>query len=234
MHRRTLHAFGLSLLGSLILSAHGRAQALLLAELSNTDVARGLKTALERSAQAAVSSLGKTDGFLGNEKVRIPFPAALNQAAELLRNIGQGQKLDELKTAMNRAAEAAVPLAASLLVDSVRSMSFSDAKRILNGGDTAATRFFAEKTRTSLEQKFLPVVTRTTEKVGLAEKYNHIAGQAADLGLMRREDASIQHHVTGKALDGLYLMIAEEEQKIRQDPAGTGSALLNKVFRTLK
>lgn len=234
MDRRQFNSVCLPLLGSLLVLVHGRAQALSWADLSNTDASRGLKTALERGAQTAVSLLGRPDGFLGNEKVRIPLPAALNDGAQLLRTFGQGQRLDELITAMNRAAEAAVPLARDLLVDAVRSMNVNDAKKILTGGDTAATGFFAEKTRVPLGQKFLPAVTQATEQVGLADKYNQVAGRAADLGLMRKEEANIQQFVTGKALDGLFLMIGEEEQKIRRDPVGTGSALLGKVFGALK
>ncbi len=133
-------------------------------------------------------------------------------------------------TAINRAAEAAVPMGRDLLVSSVRSMSVSDAKAILTGGDTSVTRFFAEKTRTPLGLKFLPVVTKATEKVGLANKYNEFAGKAAGFGLVKKEDANIQQYVTGKTLDGLYLVIGEEEKKIRQDPIGSGSAILQKVF----
>lgn len=143
MDRREFNFTGLPVLGSLLVFAQGRAYALSLADLSNKDVTRGLKTALERGAQSAVSLLGKPDGFLGNDKVRIPLPKALNDGAQLLRTFGQGQRLDELITAMNRAAEAAVPLARDMLVGAVRSMNVDDAKKILNGGDTAATRFFA-------------------------------------------------------------------------------------------
>lgn len=234
MDRREFNFIGLPVLGSLLVFAQGRAYALSLADLSNKDVTRGLKTALERGAQSAVSLLGRPDGFLGNDKVRIPLPKALNDGAQLLRTFGQGQRLDELITAMNRAAEAAVPLARDMLVGAVRSMNVNDAKKILNGGDTAATSFFAEKTRVPLGQKFLPVVTHATERAGLADKYNQIAGKAAEMGLMRKDEASIQQFVTGKALDGLYHMIGEEEQKIRRDPLGTGSALLGKVFGALK
>jgi hypothetical protein len=234
MNRREFNSVYLPVLASLLALAQCRAQALSLADLSNTDVTKGLKAALERGAQSAVSLLGKPDGFMGNEKVRIPLPKALNDGAQLLRTFGQGQRLDELIMAMNRAAEAAVPLALDLLVGAVRAMNVDDAKRIVNGGDTAATSFFAEKTRVPLGQKFLPVVAQTTEQVGLADKYNQIAGKAADLGLMRREEASIQQFVTDKALDGLFHMIGEEEQKIRRDPIGTGSALLSKVFGALK
>jgi hypothetical protein len=234
MDRRAFNSACLPILGSLLVLAQGQALALSLADLSNRDVTKGLKTALEQGAQSAVSLLGRPDGFLGNEKVRIPLPKALSDGAQLLRTFGQGQRLDELITAMNRAAEAAVPLARDLLVDAVRSMNMTDAKKILNGGDTAATSFFAEKTRAPLGQKFLPVVTQATEQVGLADKYNQIAGKAAELGLMRKEEANIQQFVTGKALDGLYHMIGDEEQKIRRDPLGTGSALLSKVFGALK
>ena len=210
------------------------ASAFTLDDLSQGDAGRALKAALERGARNAVGQLGQVNGFLGNDKVRIPLPRQLQDAESTLRRFGMGDRLDELVTSMNRAAEAAVPLAQDLMLGAVRAMSVDDAKRILNGGDTAVTGFFAEKTRMPLGQKFLPVVTRTTEKVGLAGQYNQIAGKAADFGLMKREDASIQQYVTGKALDGLYLVIGEEERKIRRDPVGTGSALLSKVFGALK
>ena len=135
---------------------------------------------------------------------------------------------------MNKAAEQAVPMASSLLVDAVKSMSVTDAKNILAGGDTAATDFFSAKTRAPLAAQFLPVVTQATEKTGLASQYNSIAGKAASMGLLKKEDANIQQYVTGKALDGLFLMIAEEEKKIRQDPVGSGSAVLKKVFGAIK
>jgi hypothetical protein len=158
----------------------------------------------------------------------------LQDAASLLRNFGQGARLDELITAMNRAAEAAVPMARDMLVGAVKSMNVQDAKTILSGGETSVTQFFADKTRQSLSQKFLPVVTQTTARVNLAETYNQMAGKAAGMGLIKRDQANIEHYVTGKTLDGLYLMIGEEERKIRQDPVGTGSAVLKKVFGALK
>lgn len=215
------------------LTAQQRAHALSIGDLSNAEAAQGLKTALEKSALAAVSLLGKTDGFLGNDKVRIPLPGYLEDVSQLLRAMGQGARLDELLTAMNRAAEAAVPMAKDLLLAAVRSMNVTDAKNILTGGDTSVTAFFSEKTRAPLGVKFLPVVVRATAQVGLAEKYNQVAGKAASLGLVKKEDANIQQYVTGKSLDGLYWMIGEEERKIRRDPVGTGSAILKKVFGAL-
>lgn len=203
-------------------------------DLSETDAAAGVRAALERGAVSAVGLLGRTDGFLGNPKVRIPLPGVLEDAAKLLRATGQQKRVDELVTAMNRAAEQAVPQARTLLVNAVKSMSVEDGRKILTGGDNSVTEFFAAKTREPLGAKFLPIVTKATEKVKLAEKYNAVAGKVAGFGLLKKEDANIQQYVTGKALDGLYLMIGEEERKIRRDPVGTGSAILKKVFGALK
>jgi len=198
--------------------------------LSEGDAARGVREALGRGAEAAVSLLGRQDGFLGNPKVRIALPGFLNDAAKLLKMTGQGKRVDDLVMAMNRAAEAAVPEARTLLVDTVKNISVEDALRIVRGGDTAVTEFFARRTRMPLGEKFLPIVTRATERVALADKYNAVAGKASGLGVVKKEDANIQQYVTGKALDGLYLVIGEEEKKIRKDPVGTGSALLKMVF----
>jgi len=200
------------------------------AGLSESDAASGVRVALERGALAAVALLGRTDGFLGNPQVRIPLPGALEDAAKLLRATGQGRRVDELITAMNRAAEAAVPEAKSLFVSTVKALSVEDALKIVRGGDTAVTEFFAGKTRTPLFERFMPIVTRATEKVKLAERYNAIAARAQGLGLVKGDQANVQRHVTGKALDGLFLMIGEEEKKIRADPLKTGSAILKKVF----
>jgi hypothetical protein len=200
------------------------------AGLTETDAASGIRAALERGAAAAVSQLGRNDGFLGNPLVRIELPGYLKDAVKVLKATGQGKRVDELVTAMNRAAEAAVPEARPLLVNAVKSMSVEDGLKILRGGDDAVTQFFAVKTRTPLTEKFLPIVTRSTEKVALADKYNAVAGKALGLGLVKPEDANIQSYVTRRALDGLFLMIAQEEKKIRQDPVGSGSAILKKVF----
>ncbi len=204
------------------------------AAFSDGDAALGIRTALERGALAAVGLLGREDGFLGNPKVRIPLPSALESAAKLLAVTGQKKRVEELETAMNRAAEAAVPEAKDLLVDAVRSMSVDDARKILGGGDDSVTRFFAAKTRAPLGEKFLPIVVRATERVQLADKYNAVAGKAAGLGLVKKEDANVQQYVTRKALDGLYFVIGEEEKKIRRDPLGTGSEILQKVFGALR
>ncbi|MGN6529409.1 MAG: DUF4197 domain-containing protein [Burkholderiaceae bacterium] len=198
--------------------------------LGESEAAAGVREALERGANGAVDLLGRPGGFLDNPKVRIPLPGALDTAATLLRNLGQGRRVDELVEAMNRAAEAAVPEARPLLVNAVKTMSVEDAVRIVHGGDTSVTDFFASKTRPALAARFLPIVTRETQKVSLAEKYNAVASKGSAFGLVRPEDANVQQYVTRKALDGLFLMIGEEEKRIRADPVGTGSALLKAVF----
>lgn len=234
MRRRQFNQSVLAGAGLLVLAAQQQAWALSLADLSDKDASAGLKSALERGALAAIGLLGKPGGFLDNPAVRIPLPGYLEDGAKLMRRLGQGKRVDELVTSMNRAAEAAIPMGKDLLVGAVKNMSVTDAKQILVGGDNAVTRFFAEKTRGPLGETFLPVVTKATEKVGLADKYNRVASRAAGIGLMKKEDANIQQYVTGKSLDGLYTIIGEEERKIRQDPIGTGSALLKKVFGAIK
>ncbi len=213
-----------------ILSAAALALASRANALSETDAASGIRAALERGANSAVAVLGRQDGFMGNPQVHIELPHALQSAAKLAKATGQGRKVEELELAMNRAAEAAVPQARALLVNAVKSMSVDDGLKILRGGEDSATRFFEAKTRAPIGEKFLPIVQQATRKVALADKYNAVAGKAAGFGLIKREDSNIDSYVTGKALDGLFLMIAQEEKKIRQDPVGTGSALLKKVF----
>jgi hypothetical protein len=216
----TLAGLGLSL-GSPVVQAFS---------LGDADASAGVKAALERGAVAAVGLLGRTDGFLGNALVRIALPGYLNDGAKVMKALGQQKRVDELLTAMNRAAESAVPQAQDLLVSTVRNLSVQDAVRIVKGGDTSVTDFFAGRTRSPLSERFLPIVTQATERVSLAEKYNSVAGKATGLGLVKKEDANIQTYVTRKALDGLYLMIGEEEKKIRRDPVATGSDILRKVF----
>jgi hypothetical protein len=134
---------------------------------------------------------------------------------------------------MNRAAEAAVPEARKLLIDSVKKMTVQDAKGILSGGDTAGTAYFKRVAHTQLHDRFLPIVRSATERVGVAQRYREFAQPAAAFGLIKSEHADLDEYVTQKALDGLYFMLGEEEKKIRRDPVGTGSAILRKVFGAL-
>lgn len=217
----------------LVLSASA-AFAFSLSDLSNQDATSGLKAALEKGANVAVSKLGQTNGFLNNDKVKIKLPGALEQAMPLIRMTGQGQKVDELVVDMNHAAEAAVPLAKPLLINAVKSMSVTDAKNILTGGDTSVTDFFRQKTSGDLSAKFLPIVKNITDKNGLSAKYNATMGQVAKTGLVSGDQSTVEGYVTQRALDGLFLMIGEEEKAIRKDPVGSGSAIIGKVFGAIK
>lgn len=219
------------LAGMLLASA---AHALSLDDISGKDAGGGLKEALTQGAGKAVDLLGKPDGFLGNPKVKIPLPESVKRVEGMMRGLGMGKQADELVTAMNRAAEAAVPKAKALLVNSIKTMSVDDAKGILSGGDDAATQYFRRTTSGPLAEQFKPVVRGAIAKVKLAEKYDQFAGKAAKFGLVREQDAQLENYVTQKTLDGLYLMIAEEEKAIRQDPAGAAGKLAKKVFGALK
>ncbi len=205
-----------------------------IADLSNADAVSGLKQALTDGSAVAVKMLGQDNGYFGNAKVKIPLPPSLQKIESGLRMMGMKKQADELVLSMNRAAEAAAPEARQLLVDAVKKMSVQDAKAILTGGDTAATDYFRRTTQDQLTQRFLPIVKKSTERVGLAQQYNSLAGQGASLGLVKKDDASIETYVTRKALDGLYLMIAEQEKSFRQNPVGATSDIVKKVFGALR
>ncbi|AWI79072.1 MAG: DUF4197 domain-containing protein [Betaproteobacteria bacterium HGW-Betaproteobacteria-13] len=204
-----------------------------LAGFTDSEASGGLKEALSQGASRAVELLGRNGGFLNNDKVKIPLPDGLAQAEPLIRMTGRGKDLDELVTTMNRAAEAAVPEAKTLLANAVKQMSVTDAKNILTGGDDSVTNYFREKTQDQLTKLFLPAVKKSTDKLELSGQYNKLAGQAAGIGLVKGEDAQIENYVTRKALDGLYLMIAEEERAIRKDPVGAVGGLAKKIFGAL-
>lgn len=202
-------------------------------QLSGRDATAGLKAALDKGAAAAVASLGRTDGFWANPKVKIPLPEHLQRARTALKFMGKGDEVDALELAVNRAAEQAVPEAKALLTNAVKSISVEDAKQILRGGDDSVTQFFKAKTATDLADRFLPIVRKVTNRSGLAQQYNTLAGQGASLGLIKPEQATVERYVTDKALDGLYTMIAEEEKKIRANPVAAGSDIIRRVFGAL-
>ncbi|SMB24790.1 conserved exported protein of unknown function [Sterolibacterium denitrificans] len=201
-----------------------------LAAIGSKEAGAGLKEALVRGAEYAVAQLGKPDGFLGNSKVKIPLPEPLQKVESLGRMLGLSKQADELVVTMNHAAEAAVVEAKPLLVNAVKNMSVKDVYDILGGPPDAATRYFQKTTSDQLTEKFLPIVHQATTRVSLSEKYNAFAGKAAKLKLLDEKDADLDGYVTRKALDGLFLMIAEQEKQIREDPVGSGSKLLQKVF----
>ena len=200
------------------------------AEVTGTEASSGLKETLTRSAEIAVDQLGKPNGFLGDARVKIPLPDSVRSSEKMLRTLGAGKYADELIDTMNHAAELAVVEAKPILVNAVKNMSFSDARAILSGGEDAATQYFKRTTSADLTTKFMPIVKDATAKVQLADKYNKYAGKAAKFGVLDEKDANLDQYVTRKALDGLFIMIAEQEKAIRKDPISTGSALLKKLF----
>jgi hypothetical protein len=208
--------------------------ALGLGDLTNQDAARAIKGALNQGASSAIGKLGVPGGFFNNPQVKIPLPPALEEVSKGMRLIGRGKDADELVAAMNQAAEQAVPESKELLVNAVKTMSVKDAKNILTGGDESVTQFFRAKTAAPLALKFLPIVKRATDRVGLARKYDQFGGQGAKLGLVKGDAVNIEQYVTDKALDGLYLMIGEEERAIRKNPAAATSAIVSKVFGALR
>jgi hypothetical protein len=210
------------------------AHALSFNDITGQEAGGGLKEALTQGAGKAVDLLGRNDGFLGNPKVKIPLPGYMEKAEGLMRGLGMGKQADELITAMNRAAEAAVPEAKKLLVDAVKQMSVEDAKGILTGGNDAGTQYFKRKTAEPLGQKFLPIVRKAIDKVKLKDTYEKFAKKGAKFGLVKEKDTQLENYVTEKALDGLYLMIAEEEKAIRENPVGAAGNLAKKVFGALK
>ena len=219
---------------AIILAVFASAAAAQLDRLTNQDAVSGLRAALEKGTGVAVDLLGKTDGFLGNGAVKIPLPDSLKKYENLMRRVGMGKYADELILTMNRAAEAAVPEATKLFVDSIRKMSVQDAKGILTGGQTSGTDYFRRTTTDPLRERFLPIVKKATARVKLAEKYNQYAQKGVQFGLVKKEQANLDDYVTQKALDGLFFMVAEEEKKIRQDPVKAGSDIIRKVFGALK
>jgi hypothetical protein len=182
---------------------------------------------------AAIDTLGVPIGFLHHPKAKIPLPASLQKAEGLMRSVGMNKHADGLIAAMNHAAETAAE-GRALLIDAVQDMPVDDAKAILAGGDGGATQYFRNTSSDSLSDQFLPIVKKATEQAGVLKKYNDFAGKGAKLGLISEKHANIENHVTEKTLDGIYLLMAEKEQAIRDNPADQDSELVRRVFGTLK
>ena len=201
--------------------------------LDNSTVVKGLKEALATGTERAVTSVARPDGYFGNQLIKILLPGQLQQAAHLLGQLGYQQQVDELVLSMNRAAEKAAPKAARFFGDAIRQMTVEDAKGILNGGDTAATKFFEHKTRAKLFEAFRPSVTNSMNQLGTARAYKEMVGTYEALplaALTGKTSLDLDSYVTNKALDGLFTMVGEEEKKIRTDPAARTTALLRTVF----
>lgn len=199
--------------------------------LAETDIVNGLKEALTRGARSAVSMLGREDGFLANPTVKIPMPKSLRKVEKGLRKIGQDKVADNFVEAMNRAAEKAVPEAASIFADAVKDMSIADARDILQGEDDAATRYFRNNSGKKLKEKFLPIVKQATNQAGVTSKYKKMTDKLGMLSsYIDTGNLDLDDYVTDKAMDGLFTMVAVEEKKIRENPVARTTDLLKKVF----
>jgi len=200
------------------------------AELSDERITSGLKEALRVGTDNAVHSTGQVDGYFGNEAIKILMPEKLRTLEKGLRAVGYDQEVDEFVLSMNRAAERAAPQAKAIFWDAILEMSFEDARQILSGGDTAATDYFRDKTSDRLVAAFTPVVQEATNEVGVTRQYNQLVGRARGIPFLKSEVLDINEYVVTKALDGLFYVLAQEEQKIRKDPAARVTELLKEVF----
>jgi hypothetical protein len=200
-------------------------------DLTNTEMVAGLKEALDKGTQFAVEKLGKPGGFLDNKKVRIPMPESLSWVESSLRTLGQDELADEFIVTMNEAAEQAVPEAADIFGEAVRNMSVEDAQAILTGPDDAATEYFRTHTEDALTERMQPIVEEATSRTGVTAAYKNMMSAAGGLSsMLPASSTDIDGYITGKTLDGLFLMIAREERKIRTDPLARSTELMQKVF----
>lgn len=194
-------------------------------------IVSGLKEALSVGTSNAVAATSKVDGYFANRAIRILMPDKVRKVADVLGKVGYQAEVDEFVLSMNRAAERAAPRAKAYFVEAIREMTFEDARNILDGGDTAATEYFRGKTQKKLYDDFRPVVSASMDEVGVTRSYKKMVGRYAGLPLVGKpESVDLDHHVTTKALDGLFYMIGQEEKKIRTDPAARVTDLLKTVF----
>jgi hypothetical protein len=200
------------------------------ANLGDARIGDGLKQALQVATENAVGLTGKPDGYFTNAAIKILMPERLRTVEQGLRAVGQGERIDEFVLGMNRAAERAAPAAKSIFWDSITAMSFDDARRILQGPDTAATQYFKDKTTDRLTAAFRPVVSSAMDEVGVTRQYKQLVGSAERLPFVNVSSFDIDQYVVGKALDGLFLVVGQEEQKIRTNPAARVTPLLKEVF----
>jgi hypothetical protein len=202
--------------------------------ISNREAVATIKLALLDTGNAAAARLGITNGFFGNDRVRIRLPHPLQRVEVLMRATGLERQAEELVLAMNRAAEASMPAARTLLQDAVKNMKVGDAKRILASGDNGIADYAARATAEPLARKFLPVIRAAATRAGVIEKYNAIAHHGKQLGLLKSDQIAIEQYVTEKALYGLYLTMGEEEKALRQNPGTARSGTVQKVFAALR
>jgi hypothetical protein len=197
---------------------------------SDTEIVNGLKEALQIGTGNAVQLVSKVDGYYKNPKIRIPLPDSVQKTEKILRAAGYGSKIDEFELSMNRAAERAAPQAKGLFLDAIKQMTFADARKILNGRENEATLYFKEKTSPRLREVSKPIVRDAMGEVGVTKSYQDLEKSARSVPFAGSFTFDLDQYVTDKALDGLFLMVADEEKKIRQDPVARTTDLLKKVF----
>jgi hypothetical protein len=198
--------------------------------LGTGKIASGLKEALKVGTENTVNATGKKDGFFANQAIKILLPKKFQMMEKGLRLMGKGPEVDDFILSMNRAAEEAAPLALPIFVDAIRDMTFDDARKIYNGGDTAATDYFKAKTSAKLAVAFAPVVKKAMENNGVTRRYSNLMGVASQLPFGNSGPFDIDQYVVSKTLDGLFLVLGQEEKKIRKDPAAQVTPLLKQVF----
>jgi hypothetical protein len=198
--------------------------------LSDVKIGSGLKEALKIGTQNAVNLTGQLDGYFMNQVIKILMPEKLRTMEKGLRALGLGSQVDEFILSMNRAAERAAPAAKSIFWDAIGEMTFEDARKILGGGNTAATDYFKAKTTDKLTTAFKPAVDQAMSEVGVTRQYKELVGQFQSIPFMKSESLDIDHYVVTKALDGLFYVVGEEEKKIRTNPAARVTDLLKEVF----
>ena len=200
------------------------------AGLSEEEVGAGLKEALNKGIEKGVDQLSKPDGFFKDLAIKIPLPKETKKVEAKLRSIGQGKKVDETIESINRAAEDATTASKDIFVKAIKGMSINDAMSILRGDENAATKFLDKSTRADLISKFEPIVKISLDKVGATKNWNTIFSTYNKLPFVEKVNPDLVEYATGKAIDGLFIQIAKEELKIRQDPAARVTDLLKKVF----
>ena len=193
-------------------------------------IGAALKQALQVGTENAVKLTGKTDGYFGNKAIKILMPERLKTVEKGLRTAGYGGEVDKLVLSMNRAAERAAPEAKQIYWDAIGKMTIDDGQRILKGTPTAATDYFKDKTSASLTLAFRPIVDKAMDEVGTARQYNELLGQAKAIPFVKTESYDLDRYVVGKALDGLFRVVGDEERKIRTDPAARVTTLMKEVF----
>ena len=200
--------------------------------LTQGEMYDGLKQALSKGVQQAVANLGHDGGYLNNLDVKIPMPDSLKRVQQAAQMVGQDKVVDDFIATMNHAAEQAVPEAAAIFGDAIAKMNVDDAKAILAGPDDAATQYFRKTSEGQLTEKMLPIVKQATEKTGVTAAYKQLMKHGSSITQFMGQSNSVDldGYVTGKALDGLFKMVAAEEKNIRQNPVARSTDLLKKVF----